>query len=150
MAQAIPIALAVGATALQAGGTIIGANAEAKSLRSEAAQLDAMAGQDRASSQREAVEQRRQARLLQSRALAVGAATGGAMDPTVVNTIADLEGEGAYRALTALYEGEESAQSKEAEAKARRKEAKNVKRAGLINAGAQVLSSASSLAGKYG
>jgi hypothetical protein len=94
MAQAIPIALAVGATALQAGGTIIGANAEAKSLRSEAAQLDAMAGQDRASSQREAVEQRRQARLLQSRALAVGAATGGAMDPTVVNTIADLEGEG--------------------------------------------------------
>lgn len=150
MAHAIPIALMAATTMMQAGGTIIGSKAEARALKGEADQLDAMAGNDRASSQREAAEQRRQARLLQSRALAVGAATGGASDPTVVNIIADLEGEGAYRALTSLYEGEESARSKEMQASARRGEAKNAKRAGMIGAAGQVLSGASSIFGKYG
>lgn len=150
MAQAIPIALMAASTAISAGGTILGSNAEAKQLRGESDQLIEMAGQDRASSQREAAEQRRQARLLQSRALAVGAATGGASDPTVVNILANLEGEGEYRALTALYEGEEAARSKEMQARARRREAKNTKRAGLINAGSQVLQAASTMYSRYG
>jgi len=150
VAQAIPIALMAASTAISAGGTILGSNAEAKQLRGESDQLIEMAGQDRASSQREAAEQRRQARLLQSRALAVGAATGGASDPTVVNILANLEGEGEYRALTALYEGEEAARSKEMQARARRREAKNTKRAGLINAGSQVLQAASTMYSRYG
>lgn len=150
MAQAIPFALMAASTALSVGGTIIGANAEAKQLRGEAEQLDSMAGQDRASSQRRAVEARRQSRLLQSRALAVAASQGGASDPTVVNILANLEGEGEYRALTALYEGEEEARSKEAQAKARRKEAKNVKKGALISAGAQILQAGSTMYDKYG
>lgn len=150
MAQAIPFALMAASTALQAGGTIVGANAEARQLKGEAVQLDAMAGQERASSQRRAIEARRQSRLLQSRALAVGAATGGASDPTVVNILARLEGEGEYRALTALYEGEEEARSKEMQARARRTEAKNVKKASKIQAAGQILQGASSIYSKYG
>ena len=150
MAQAIPVALMAASTALSAGGTIIGANAEARSLKSEATQLDTQAGQDRASSQRAAIEQRRQARLLQSRAQAVGAASGGASDPTVVNIISRLAGEGQYRALTALYEGEEMARSKEMQARARRQEAKNTKRAGYISAAGQVLGGASSIYSRFG
>lgn len=151
MAQAIPLALMAGSTLLHAGGTIAGANAQAGQLRSEASQFDALAGQDRASSQRTGAEQRRQARLLQSRALAVAAASGGgASDPTVINILSRLEGEGEYRALTALYEAEEAARSKELQANARRKEAKNVKRAGLVGAAGKVLEGGATMYQRFG
>jgi hypothetical protein len=45
-----------------------------------------------------------------SRALALSAAGGGGTnDPTVVNIIGDIEGEGAYRQAVALYQGEQNA-----------------------------------------
>lgn len=136
-------AAAIGGTLLDAGGTILGSRSQAKDLKRQANQFDDMAGNTRASSQRAAREERRQARLAASRGLAVAAASGGgASDPTVVNMMADLEGEGEYRALSAMYEGETQARQYEAEAKARRKEAKNVKRAGLLKAGSTILSSA--------
>ena len=150
MAQAIPIGLAVAGSLLGAGGTIIGANSEAKELGYQASQLDRRAGLERATAQRRAIEERRQARLAESRALAIAAAGGGASDPTVVNTIADIEGEGAYRALTALYEGDESALGMEAEADARRRGAKATKRAGYIKAGSTILGAGASLYSRYG
>lgn len=151
MAQAIPLALMAAGTAVSAAGTIGGANAEAKELRTEAGQLDQQAGQDRASSQRTGAEQKRQAKLLQSRALAVaGASGGGVNDPTVVNILANLEGEGEYRMLTALYEGEEEARSKELQAAARRREAKNVKKAALFNAAGQVLQAGATMYTRFG
>lgn len=151
MAHAIPIALMAGSAALSAGGTILGAKAESKALRGEAVQLEAQAGQDRASSQRSAIENRRQSRLLQSRALALAAASGGgASDPTVVNILSRLEGEGEYRALVSLYEGEEAARSKLMQAAARRKEAKNVKTAGYLGAGAKILEAGATMYGRFG
>jgi hypothetical protein len=57
-------------------------------------------------SQRQAAEERRQATLVASRALAVAAASGaGVSDPTMVRIIANARGEGAVRAATSLYEG---------------------------------------------
>lgn len=151
MAQAIPAVLMAAGAGLQAGGTIIGANAEARELRRQAAQLEAAAGQDRASSQRAAIDERRKGRYAGSRAMALAAASGGgADDPNVVNTIADIEGESEYRALTALYEGETEAQGKEAQAKANRRGARATKTAGLLNAAGSILSAGSTLAGKYG
>lgn len=151
MAKAIPLALTLGGAALGAGGSIIGANAEAREMRREAAQLEAQAGLERASSHRQAIDGRRQARLAMSRGLAVAAASGaGADDPTVVNTLADIEGEGEYRALSALYAGEETARGMEAEAAARRRGAKSTKSAGYLNAAGSILSAGSSLYGKYG
>lgn len=151
MAQAIPLALTVAGAALSAGGTLIGANAEAKELRREAAQLEAQAGLERASSHRQAIDERRQARLAVSRGVAVAAASGAsADDPTVVNTLAKIEGEGEYRALTALYSGEESARGMEAEAAARRRGAKSTKRAALVGAAGSVLSAGSTLYDRFG
>lgn len=76
----------------------------------EAEQLDENAGQAVAASQRQAMEQRRRASLVASRALALSAASGaGASDPTIENIISDIDGEGEYRAAVALYEGEERA-----------------------------------------
>lgn len=151
MAQAIPIALTLGGAALSAGGSIIGAKAEAREMREEAAQLEAQAGLERASSHRQAIDERRQARLAMSRGRAVAAASGaGADDPTVVNTLAAIEGDGEYRALSALYSGEESARGMEAEAAARRRGAKSTKKAGYLNAAGSILSAGSSLYGRYG
>lgn len=150
MAQAIPIALMAGGSLLSAGGTIIGANAEAKQLRSEAAQIEAQAGLERASSQRQAMDEKRQARLAASRGLAVAAASGaGADDPTVVNLLAGIEGEGEYRALSALYSGEESARGMEAEARAKRAGAKSTKTAGLLKAGGTILSAGTSIYDRF-
>lgn len=60
-----------------------------------------------AASQRTALEERRQADLVASRALAVAAASGGGVsDPTIVDILTRTKGEGAYRARVALYEGE--------------------------------------------
>ena len=151
MAQAIPIGLAVAGSALSAGSTILGANSEAKQLRSEAEQIDIQAGKERASSQRAAIEERRQAKKVSSRALALAAASGGgASDPSVINNIAEIEGEGEYRALTALYNGEEAARGQEFEADNRRKEAKNVKKAALVKAAGTIISTGSTLHDRYG
>ena len=87
----------------------------------EAAQLEQQAGQSIAVSQRQALDVRRQARLVQSRALALAAASGGgASDPTVVRIMADIAGEGAYRAQVALYGGLEEARRLRMGAKAKR------------------------------
>jgi hypothetical protein len=151
MAHMIPIGLAVAGTALSAGGSIIGANSEAKEMRREAAQLEANAGLERASSQRAAMDERRQAKLAQSRGLAVAGKSGaGIDDPTVVNLMAGIEGEGEYRALSALYEGEESARGMEADAAARRRGAKSTKTAGLIKAGSTILQGGSSMYDRFG
>ncbi len=50
---------------------------------------------------------RREAKLTQSRAQAVLAFQGGALDdPTAINVQGDIAAEGEYRALNSLYEGE--------------------------------------------
>lgn len=151
MAQAILPALMVAGSAVSAAGTIVGANSEARELRREAAQLEANAGQERAASQRRAMEERRAGKLAASRALAVAAASGGgADDPTIVNAIADLEGEGEYRALTALYEGNVAGDDLERQAGARRREAKSVKKASKFKALGTILGAGASLYDRYG
>ena len=149
MAQTL-VPLQIAGSLLSAGGTILGANSEAKELRREAAQLEVQAGQERATSQRQSIEERRQARLASSRALAIAAASGGGSDdPSVVNAIANIEGEGEYRALTALYEGNVQADDTVRQAQARRREAKNVKRASLFKAVGSILGAGSTLADRY-
>ncbi|MGH6629477.1 MAG: hypothetical protein ACREB3_07075, partial [Burkholderiales bacterium] len=73
----------------------------------EAWQAERQAGNAIAISQREALEQRRQADLVASRNLALAAASGGgASDPTIVRLLSNIAADGAYRAAVALYEGE--------------------------------------------
>lgn len=107
----------VAGSILQTGGMLFSAlaarqagEATRKAREFEAEQLRQSAGQAIAASQRESEEQRRRSRLIASRALAVAAASGGgASDVTVQNVIANLDAEGAYRSMVALYQGEEKA-----------------------------------------
>jgi hypothetical protein len=121
---AVPVALSVASMVMSARGIGMakaGADQAAAAARANAArraqeagfeaeQLRVNAGQEEAAGQIAAREQQRQARLVQSRAIAVAAAGGGSVaDPTVVNLLARNAGEGVYRAGLALYQGRERA-----------------------------------------
>lgn len=78
----------------------------------QAAQLQVNAGQALAASQRQAADINLATELTLSHAKAMAAASGaGATDPTVVHLVANLAGQGAYKAGIALYEGEDKARS---------------------------------------
>lgn len=134
-----------------AAGTLMQGDAANQAGKSEALQLQQEAGQERARSQLEASNRRRSARYAQSRALALAAASGaGASDPTVVDIIGNLAGEGEFGALAAMYEGETSARNLEYAGKVRRREGKAAKSASYLKAGATLLSGGSAWADKYG
>ena len=124
----------------------------------EAAQLRVQAGQSVAAGQHAAREKRRQAELVQSRAIAVAAASGGGVsDPTIVNMLGKIAGEGAYRANLSLYEGEERARTMRMNAAARDYEGALALEAGDIAAdtygimkGASLVKGTASLFSKYG
>jgi hypothetical protein len=100
---------------LQAQGALLAGSAarlagsrKRVALQFEADQIVQQGGNAMASAERAAEEERRAARLLASRALAVAGASGAsASDPSVVNLISRVAGEGAYRGMVKLYQGQE-------------------------------------------
>lgn len=163
--EGIGAAMSLAGTLFEASGAdraASGAQAAAArrkaALDFEAAQLRGQAGQSVAAGQHAAREKRRQAELVQSRAIAVAAASGGGVsDPTIVNMLGKIAGEGAYRANLSLYEGEERARVMRMNAAARDYEGALALEAGDmaseaygIQKGASLLKGASSLFSKYG
>jgi hypothetical protein len=137
-------------TILQGVGALAGGMGEKASSEFEAEQMRAAAGNERASSQRASAEIRRQTRLDQSRLQAVSAASGGgAGDPTVVDLAGDLEEDGEYRRLTALYEGEERARGLEAGASAKKVQGRQAMMGGLVGAAGTILENADSIYDRF-
>lgn len=92
----------------------------------EARANEVRAGEERSTAQRLASEARRVARIKQSRALAVAAASGaGTVDPTIINIIGGLGEEGRYNADSELFKGEDSAKYREWLAQAGRVSGRN-------------------------
>lgn len=148
--MAWPIALAAGATALNAYGRYRAGDSAKKAAKFEAAQLERQANERKAVSQRQAMEYDRQGRLQMSRALAVAAASGGgASDPTVMDVMGDIAGETNYLKMTALYEGEEQAKTLGMAAGLRRQEGDLAKEAGKIGAASSILSGATSMYSRF-
>ena len=124
----------------------------------EAQQLTQQGGQAVAGSQREAWSERRKAELLASRGLAIAAASGGgAADPTVTKILANITGEGSYRAALALYAGEDRKRQLDFGAAARRYEGQSAVEAGSDTAAAYrtralagLATGSAGLYGKYG
>jgi len=149
MATALPIIAAV-AAGVQAAGTIasgMSVNAQAKN---QAAQLEQNAGQARATSQRQAIQEQRQAGLAQSRGQAVAASSGaGASDPTVETIQDNIAGQGEYNSLAQLYSGEERARGLETDAADARLQGKQAQTSSYFKAGSTILSAGSSLYSKY-
>lgn len=110
---------------IEAAGHAYSGRAARKAAKIEAAQMIRKAGSTRATGQRAAAEEKRQARYVMSAARARAAASGGGVsDPTVVNIMADIEAQGEYNALSRLWEAEDEAIGLEQGARARRKEGK--------------------------
>lgn len=138
----------VGATVLSTVGTIVSANSAATASKAEGAsarnaaefqqaQYNQRAGQELASSQRQAIEERRKADLAISRARAIAAGSGGsATDPTVMKIYNDLASEGEYNALSALYEGDEAATGLRMQGAAARYEGESAYQAGQYKSSA--------------
>jgi hypothetical protein len=149
-AQYIPMAM-------QAVGSVLsftGAQSAGKQARQAAeysAKVDEInAGQQQAAAQRQASEERRRAQFAQSRALALAAASGaGAGDSTVADIISDLASEGAYRSMTALYEGEDRARALKQRAAGTRYSGEATQSAYRTQGFASALKGGSSLFEKY-
>lgn len=142
----------MGATALIAGagmstlGKIASGKAQKASLDFQAALDEQSATQAVASGIQGAIQERRKATYVASNAQAVAAASGGgASDPTVVNTIASIQGEGEYRALTSLYEGNDRSRELRARAAVSRSEGRAARTAGWMSGISTVLTAGGDL-----
>ena len=144
-------ALFLGGTILSTVGNSSAGKAQQRADNFQAGQMEQQAGQERAASQRAGAEQRRRARLAESRVRALSAASGGgASDPTVTSITGDIAAEGEYRALTALYEGEERARGMEMGAVAKRYEGTTARQAGDIAAATSVFKGSTIFGSGYG
>lgn len=146
MADPISIGLMAGSTLLSLSAQRQQAKSEQRAAQLESAQLDRQAQAQRAMSQRDALEERRQARLAQS-ALQARAGGGG---PDIERMSGDLAAEGEYRALSALYAGETGARSSEFAAAGRRQQAADSARASRLQQIGTLLSFGSKMYGNFG
>jgi len=144
------MALTAAATVMSAGAQIRQGKQAQSAANDEAAQLEQNAGQQIASSQRAALSDEQQARLAQSRALAVAAASGGgASDPTIVGILSRLNGEGTYRSMVDLYQGQERARQLNDQASAARYKGESAASNSKLSAAATLVSGSSSMYSKY-
>lgn len=132
-------------------GTIIGAagqlnagNASMQAAQYSAAQMRQNASQTIAAGTANVQGQMLQTQMLQSRALAVGAASGaGALDPTVVNLVSQIAGYGAYNAGMATYNAQSRAAAQQNEANATVFSGQQAQTASRWKAGSTILTGAS-------
>lgn len=109
MADPVSAAIMLVPTVLNMVGQRKQAKAAEAGAEADAAQLQRQAQIDRAMSQRDALEERRQGRLALSSLLARAPSS----DPTIANLAGNIASDTEYRALSALYSGETGARSRE-------------------------------------
>ena len=132
------IALSVASAVMQASATAAAGRAEEQAalgrqqaLEHQAEQARINAGQEKAFAQREAFEERRKGKLIASRALAVGAASGAGVG-SMERIFGDIGAEEEYRAAFALFEGDVAARDLNLQADLLRFEGDQEARAGRI------------------
>lgn len=163
--QFLPIALAVGSTLLKFGGaqdaakaSLIAGHRARDAAEAKARSLDVKAGEELAIGQQRGFEETRRARLVASRLVALAASSGGgASDPTVINLMAGISGEGAYRQAVRVYEGKETARGLREQANNVRYEGQMAEEAASMKSKAYrtaakgaILQGAASMFGSYG
>lgn len=142
--------LAMATTALSGAAALSEGRSAKRSADLEADQLARRAAARRAESHLAARDERRQSRLAQSRAQAVAAAGGRALDdPAFANYMGDVAATGEIGAMSRLYEGYEEAAGLEEGARVRRKEGRAARTAGNVRAITSVLSGVEDLRSKY-
>ena len=161
----LPIALTVASSLLQykgsqdaARGSRVAGQRQRIAKEAEAGALESKAQQEVAVAQQRSFGETGRAKIIASRVIALSAAGGGgATDPTIINMLADIEGEGAYRAALQVYQGSEEARALRVRASGARYEGALAEEAGEAKSRAYktsgvaaLLQGAGSLYGKYG
>lgn len=115
--------LAVIGSIVQAVGSIAGGIAANDAAQAEAAQLEERGQEEFAASQRDAQARREEGRLVNSRAQALGAASGAGADaPTIVRLMTDTAGQAELNAQSDQYGGRQRRAGMRDSARARRAE----------------------------
>lgn len=115
--------LAVIGSIVQAVGSIAGGIAANDAAQAEAAQLEERGQEEFAASQRDAQARREEGRLVNSRAQALGAASGAGADaPTIVRLMTNTAGQSELNAQSDLYGGRQRRAGMRDNARARRAE----------------------------
>ena len=141
----------VGSTIFNAGGAIMSGISAKQEKDYEAAQLDQNAKAEVAAATRKMQLERRDTDIAESRVRNLAAAGGGALDPSVVNILGDLESEGTTNIQNTLYNANSAAHGMESQAIASRFSGKNSLTAGGISAvGSLFKGIGQSMSGKYG
>ena len=132
-------------------GTAVKAQGEAlgRAKDYEASQMRVRGGQEFASAQREMLNEKKKANLVQSALQARSAAQGGGSDPSVVKAAGDIAAEGKYRELTALYKGQDIQNYLENSAKLKNFEGSEYRRAGEIAKRSSRMSAFTTLLGGF-
>lgn len=109
-------------------------HAEAKQKQQEAQGYQEAGRRRLAAGTREAQEEDRKREFMNSRALAVGAASGaGVSGPGFVKVLADLDAEGEYRVLSRMWNAQNDAEGLYFRADAARRESKAINRMAMVN-----------------
>jgi hypothetical protein len=125
--------------------------AQAAQLKIKGIQDERDANQALVDAQGQAANERRRAKILRSRAMAVAGASGTSLDsPSIVDTLDSIDTEGELRALNSLYEGNYLAAGLRSGAKTKRRMASATQTAGNMNAMATGLEGATTFASRYG
>lgn len=125
--------------------TVAQGNTQERIAEIEARQQREQGLADMAEAQQTATQERKRASFLKSRATALAAASGTSVDsPNVADTIADIDAQGQYNSLAALYSGSTSASSRNYAASLAKARGKSAKAGSYYQAGATVLDSANS------
>lgn len=132
---------------LDAFGIIAQGNAAYADKSMQALHYESHISTVKAVSQKAFAETNRQTGLVQSRVIALAAASGAsASDPGVINLVAQNKGFGAYQAALDLYKGEDEARSLQMRANAARYEGEQAQRAARIGAVTSLLKTSAMLA----
>ena len=140
------IGAGVSAESSYESGRINSANAQLQSVQDTHDANDAQVA-----AQVQAGNERRRAKLLRSRALAVAGASGaGVSDPTVTNILSGIDTEGEMRALSALWEGDTTARALRSGAASKLRMSNAYSSVGNLRAAGTLAEGAYSFYDKYG
>lgn len=147
MAQLLSlIGAGVSAESQYQSGRINSANAKLQAIQDQRDANDAQVA-----AQIQAGNERRRAKILRSRALAVAGKSGaGVNDPTVQNIISGIDTEGEFRALTSLYEGDRTAEALRSGAASKYRMSSAYSSVGNLRAAGALAEGAYSFFDKYG
>lgn len=144
-------AAAIGSTALQMIAAHNAGEAQKSQANIEANQMSQNANNAEGAAEQKMIEQNKQTAYTESNLQAAAAGGGGsATDPTVVTDMKTIAGEGRFRAMTDMYEGDAQAQSMRYGAAVTRAGGDNAADAGNIGALSKGLSGAAAAYTQFG